>query len=88
MAVGSDWATPCVAICPLAPGRLSTITGWPSRSDIFGAIRRARMSMPPPGGNPMTMRTGRRWKSLRLRERAATSGAVDGAEHEATARRR
>ena len=56
---GSDCATPCVAINPFAPGRFSTTTGWPSRSDIFGAISRARMSIPPPGGKPMTIRIGR-----------------------------
>src|SRR6266581_5457937 len=36
---------------PLAPGRFSTSTGWPSRSVIFGPIRRAMMSVVLPGGN-------------------------------------
>ena len=34
-------------------------TGWPSRSDSHCPIRRARMSVPPPGGKPTTIRTGR-----------------------------
>src|SRR5713226_7343223 len=36
---------------PLAPGRFSTSTGWPSRSVIFGPIRRDMMSVVLPGGN-------------------------------------
>src|ERR1044072_4082409 len=43
---------------PLAPGRFSMITCWPSRSLIFGAIRRDMMSVVFPGGNGMMMRTG------------------------------
>ena len=37
-------------IWPLAPALFSTTTGWPSASDIFGAMRRAMRSAPPPGG--------------------------------------
>src|SRR5262245_22104544 len=44
---------------PLAPGRFSTITCWPRRSDIFGAMRRDMMSVVLPGGNGMMMRIGR-----------------------------
>src|SRR5712691_3223775 len=36
---------------PLAPGRFSTSTGWPSRAVIFGPNRRAMMSVVLPGGN-------------------------------------
>jgi hypothetical protein len=42
-----------------APGRLSMINGWPSRSDSHRPIRRAMMSIWPPGGKPTTKRTGR-----------------------------
>jgi hypothetical protein len=73
---GSVCATPCVAISPFAPGRFSTTTGWPSRSAIFGAINRARMSMPPPGGKPMTMRSGREGKAPCAIVPRAMSGAA------------
>jgi hypothetical protein len=43
---------------PEAPGRLSTTTGCPQRSASFCATRRAMMSVPPPGVNPTTIRTG------------------------------
>jgi hypothetical protein len=43
---------------PAAPCRFSTITGWPRRSDIFGAIRRDMMSVVFPGGNGMTILIG------------------------------
>src|SRR4030095_13217533 len=43
---------------PLAPGRFSTMTCWPRRSDIFGAMRRDMMSVVLPGGNGMMMRIG------------------------------
>jgi hypothetical protein len=38
---------------------LSTITGWPSSSDILGARRRASTSIEPPGANGTRMRIGR-----------------------------
>ncbi len=43
---------------PLAPGRFSTITCWPRRSPIFGAIRRDMMSVVFPGGKGTTIRIG------------------------------
>ena len=43
---------------PLAPGRFSTITGWPRRSVIFGPIRRDMMSVVLPGGNGMMILIG------------------------------
>ena len=55
---GADLATKSVPTTPPAPGLFSTMTGWPSASDSLGAMMRATMSMPPPGGKPMTMRTG------------------------------
>ena len=44
---------------PLAPGRLSTTTGWPSRSCSGVATRRARMSVGPPAGSGTIIRIGR-----------------------------
>src|SRR5687768_5984207 len=41
---------------PVAPGRLSTTTCWPSASPSFCERRRATRSVPPPGGNPTIMR--------------------------------
>src|SRR5688500_15635572 len=39
---------------PLAPGLLSTTTGWPSDFDIDGAIMRATVSRMPPGATGTT----------------------------------
>jgi hypothetical protein len=43
----------------LAPGRLSTMTGWPQSSFIFCAMMRAAMSLGPPAGKGMTIWIGR-----------------------------
>src|SRR4051812_15547776 len=43
---------------PAAPGRLSTITGWPHFSVSFSATMRGIRSALPPAGNGTTMRTG------------------------------
>src|SRR4029077_1015823 len=43
---------------PLAPGLLSTITGWPSDFDISGPIMRATVSRIPPGATGTTSVTG------------------------------
>ena len=51
-------ATRLVPSTPATPGLLSMMTGCPRASDNFGAIVRATISMPPPGGKPITMRTG------------------------------
>ncbi|KAG1384246.1 hypothetical protein G6F60_015051 [Rhizopus arrhizus] len=48
-----------VPIMPLAPGRFSTIKGWPRRRWSCSAITRARISLPPPGAKPTIIRTGR-----------------------------
>jgi hypothetical protein len=48
-----------MAMLPLAPGRLSMMKGWPSRSDSHWPMRRALRSFGPPGAKPTTMRTGR-----------------------------
>jgi hypothetical protein len=39
-----------MAILPLAPGRFSITTGWPSNRAIPSAKSRAAKSVPPPGG--------------------------------------
>src|SRR5262245_4476108 len=43
---------------PLAPGRFSTTTAWPSRWPRGSATTRALLSATPPGANGTTMRTG------------------------------
>src|SRR3954468_24624270 len=43
---------------PPAPGRLSTITCWPSAALIGAATRRAMISPPPPAEDPTMMRIG------------------------------
>src|ERR1700676_2492735 len=47
-----------VAMLPRAPGRLSTTTGCPQRSDSFCPTVRARMSMPVPGVKGTMICTG------------------------------
>src|SRR5262249_48329539 len=42
-----------------APGRFSMMNGWPSRSDSHCPIKRAAMSVGPPGANPTRICTGR-----------------------------
>ena len=41
-----------------APGRFSTITGWPSASESFGVMRRAFTSTALPGPVGTIQRTG------------------------------
>src|SRR4051812_5778569 len=41
-----------------APGRFSMMTGWPRRRLSHGSTMRATMSAPPPGGKPITQRSG------------------------------
>src|SRR2546425_1520090 len=55
---GGDFATRSVPTTVPAPGRFSTITGWPQTSCILPATRRPMMSVAPPGGKGTTMRTG------------------------------
>ena len=55
---GSARATNSVAILVEAPGRLSTTTDWTHRGVSLCANARASRSLPLPGVNPMTMRTG------------------------------
>jgi len=48
---------------PAAPGRFSTITGWPHFSESFSATMRGMRSALPPAGNGTMMRTGRAGQS-------------------------
>src|SRR5262245_1892209 len=48
---GSAFAAAAVPIMVPAPGRVSTITGWPHCSVSFCPMTRARMSVDPPGAN-------------------------------------
>src|SRR5688572_4070758 len=51
-------AAASVPIVPLAPARFSTTTACPQISPRRGAMRRATMSVPPPGGKATMTRTG------------------------------
>src|SRR6476620_4187125 len=55
---GGDLATSSLPRIDPAPGRVSTITGWPSRSESGGAIVRASVSAALPGPLGATIRTG------------------------------
>src|SRR5438270_644673 len=55
---GSARNTASAPMLPAAPGRLSTITGWPHFSLKFSATMRGIRSALPPAGNGTTMRTG------------------------------
>src|SRR5262245_38748891 len=55
---GTERAATSAATAVLAPLRFSTTTGCPRYSESFGASARARMSLVPPGGNPMRKRIG------------------------------
>src|SRR5882672_2853920 len=55
---GAACATASAPIMPFAPPRFSTITVWPVAAVIFGDIRRARMSVPFPGGKGTTIFSG------------------------------
>src|SRR3954468_24877050 len=54
---GSAFATTAAASMVLAPGRFSTITGWPSAGARRSASVRATMSTALPGASVATMRT-------------------------------
>ncbi len=43
---------------PVAPGRFSTTSGWPSCSPMAGAISRVTVSIAPPGGKDTMTRIG------------------------------
>ena len=55
---GAALATSSPATMPPAPGRLSTMTGWPKRSDSFCATARTVRSATPPAPKGTTMRRG------------------------------
>ena len=56
---GGAFATKSVPMLPLAPALFSTTTAWPHFSESFGAMTRARMSMPVPGEKGTISVTGR-----------------------------
>jgi hypothetical protein len=64
--------TTSVAILVPAPGRFSITNCWASRSDSHWPIRRAMMSLPPPGGN------AHRPRRIGLRPRDARDGRERG----------
>src|SRR3954462_5371098 len=55
---GALFATASTPMLPPAPGRFSTTTGWPRRSDIGTAMLRATRSALPPGGKLTMKRIG------------------------------
>ena len=55
---GGDFAAISTPIVPFAPGRLSTITGWPQACVNFCAIARAVRSVPPPATKGTIKRMG------------------------------
>ncbi len=55
---GAARATKDPAIVPLAPGLLSTVTGWPTWAESFSAKIRAIVSVPLPRANRITMLIG------------------------------
>jgi hypothetical protein len=56
---GVERDTNSAPIIVVAPGRFSTTTCRPRCSESLGAMRRAVMSVPPPGVEATTRRTGR-----------------------------
>src|SRR3954466_12034460 len=66
---------------PAAPGRLSTITGWPHFSVSFSATMRGIRSALPPAGNGTTMPTalaGQSCARAALARNIATAAAASG----------
>jgi hypothetical protein len=62
-------------MAPLAPGRFSAMTGWPSRGASQSAVMRAIESVTPPGGNGTTTFSARCGQDCAL----ATSGQTNAA---------
>jgi len=56
---GCELTTSWMPMMPLAPGRLSTTTCCPRRSESLAETMRPMTSVLPPAGSPMTMRIGR-----------------------------
>jgi hypothetical protein len=54
-----DVATKSVPRFAPVPALFTTMKCWPKRSDRYGAISRAIVSVLPPGGKGTTMMTGR-----------------------------
>src|SRR5262245_31398220 len=55
---GADFETISAATVPECPPRLSAITCWPNDAASLVPTARAMTSAAPPGGKPMTRRTG------------------------------
>jgi hypothetical protein len=55
---GGDFATASAATLPPAPGRFSTITGWPRDSLSLAPSMRASMSTAPPATKGTMTRIG------------------------------
>lgn len=55
---GSALATAAAPIMPVAPGRFSTMMGWPSEAASFSPISRVIASTLPPAASGTTMRIG------------------------------
>src|SRR5690348_7477263 len=83
---GSAFLTKSIDARAAAPGLFSTITVEANGTCSRSAISRAMMSVPPPAGNPTTMRSGRPIAWARTpRAAAPASGATS---IEASRRRR
>src|SRR6266702_7391976 len=73
---------------PPAPGLFSITTDWPQTSCRRLPIRRAVMSVEPPGGNGTTMRTDRCGQSAPAARDGRMGGAAMAAAARPTKRRR
>jgi hypothetical protein len=77
---GTARATNSLAIAPLAPARLSTITVWPSSGPSFWAMVRAIASLPPPAAGRHDDRYGlvgeRHGRGAAVASAAARAGAI------------
>src|SRR3981189_1857425 len=73
---GCEWADMSAAMLPPAPGLFSTTTDWPQTSCRRLPIRRAVISVEPPGVNGTTMRTGLTGQSAPEAREKTTDGAA------------
>jgi len=74
--------TDSVAMLLPAPGLFSMMNCWPSRSDNRWLIRRAMISVAPPGGYPTTQRTDRVRIILRSRASDRSQSRKPDRDHE------
>src|SRR6218665_4099915 len=78
----------CTAMKPLAPALFSTATPCPVISPIFRANSRAVVSVPLPGGNGTTKRSGLDGKASDASARAGQEASADATQSPANMRRR